>query len=88
MRSIGNKSGGQSRLLPIGNTSKRRHTPLDMCRPPHVWLQSGALQVFYGDGGNRTHVRDRAKVASTSVAGALVSSSARLAGGVAVDQPA
>jgi len=40
-----------------------------------------------GDGGNRTHVRNRVRMASTSVAGALISSSARLAGGVAGDQP-
>ena len=40
-----------------------------------------------GDGGNRTHVRDRVRMASTSVAGALISSLARLAGGVAGDQP-
>ena len=39
-----------------------------------------------GDGGNRTHVRDRVRMASTSVAGALISSPARLAGGVAGDQ--
>jgi len=39
-----------------------------------------------GDGGNRTHVRDRVGAASTSVAGALISSPARLAGGVAGDQ--
>ena len=40
-----------------------------------------------GDGGNRTHVRDRVRMASTSVAGALISSLARLAGGVVRDQP-
>jgi hypothetical protein len=40
-----------------------------------------------GDGGNRTRVRDRVRMASTSVAGALISSLARLAGGVAGDQP-
>jgi hypothetical protein len=40
-----------------------------------------------GDGGNRTHVRNRVKMASTSVAGALISSRVRLAGGVARDQP-
>jgi hypothetical protein len=47
-----------------------------------------AFRAFNGDGGNRTHVRDRVKMASTSVAGALVSSPARLAGGVAGNQPA
>ena len=41
----------------------------------------------YGDGGNRTHVRGRVMMASTSVAGALVSSLASLAGWVAGDQP-
>ena len=40
-----------------------------------------------GDGGNRTRVRGRVKGASTSVAGALISSSARRAGGVPEDQP-
>jgi len=35
-----------------------------------------------GDGGNRTRVRDRVKVASTSVSGALISPQDRLAGGV------
>ena len=49
-------------------------------------LQSGE-RVISGDGGNRTHVRDRVKVASTSVAGTLISSLARLAGWVAGDQP-
>ena len=49
---------------------------------------AGASGQKTGDGGNRTHVRDRVKVASTSVAGALISSPARLAGGVAEDQPA
>ena len=49
---------------------------------------SFALVLSTGDGGNRTHVRDRVKVASTSVAGALISSSTRLAGGVVADQPA
>ena len=39
-----------------------------------------------GDGGNRTRVRDRVRVASTSVAGALISSPTRLAGGVVGDQ--
>ena len=59
--------------------------------PPSVSPKSPHLQAFRGisgDGGNRTHVRDRVKVASTSVAGALISSPARLAGGVAGDQPA
>ena len=40
-----------------------------------------------GDGGNRTRVRDRAEMASTSVAGALISPRGRLAGGVPRDQP-
>jgi site-specific DNA recombinase len=40
-----------------------------------------------GDGGNRTHVRNRVWMASTSVAGALISSPTRLAGGVVGDQP-
>jgi hypothetical protein len=40
-----------------------------------------------GDGGNRTHVHDRVRMASTSVAGALVSPSSRLAGGVLGGQP-
>jgi hypothetical protein len=39
-----------------------------------------------GDGGNRTHVRDCVRMASTSVAGALISSLTRLAGGVVGDQ--
>src|SRR5271154_2040791 len=39
-----------------------------------------------GDGGNRTRVRDRVGMASTSVAGALISSLTRLAGGVVGDQ--
>ena len=39
-----------------------------------------------GDGGNRTRVRNRVKMASTSVAGALLSSPARHAGRVAGDQ--
>ena len=50
--------------------------------------RSFALVLSSGDGGNRTHVRNRVKVASTSVAGALISSSTRLAGGVVADQPA
>lgn len=40
-----------------------------------------------GDGGNRTHVRNRVRMASTSVAGALVSPLASLAGRVARGQP-
>lgn len=40
-----------------------------------------------GDGGNRTRVRGRVRMASTSVAGSLISSWARLAGRVAQDQP-
>jgi hypothetical protein len=47
----------------------------------------GSPEPKSGDGGNRTHVRDRVRMASTSVAGALISSLARLAGGVAGDQP-
>jgi hypothetical protein len=35
-----------------------------------------------GDGGNRTRVRGRVSMASTSVAGSLISSHARLAGRV------
>src|ERR1044071_3817275 len=35
-----------------------------------------------GDGGNRTRVRNRVTVTSTSVSGALISPSGRLAGGV------
>jgi hypothetical protein len=50
-------------------------------------LRNFAPACVSGDGGNRTHVRDRVRMASTSVAGALISSSARLAGGVAGDQP-
>src|SRR5215217_6895679 len=42
--------------------------------------------VRNGDGGNRTRVRDRVAAASTSVSGALISSSGRLAGGVSEDQ--
>jgi hypothetical protein len=44
-------------------------------------------RTYGGDGGNRTHVRDRVRMASTSVAGALISSLTRLAGGVVGDQP-
>ena len=60
-------------------------------RDPLQWCEVRVTSPRWfcdGDGGNRTHVRDRARVASTSVAGALISSSARLAGGVAGDQPA
>ena len=42
--------------------------------------------VTSGDGGNRTRVRDRVAVTSTSVSGALFSSRTRHAGGVARDQ--
>src|SRR6185312_17562081 len=47
---------------------------------------SGSVAIS-GDGGNRTHVRNRVRMASTSVAGALVSPLARLAGGVVRGQP-
>jgi hypothetical protein len=50
-----------------------------------VWFCSANVRLS-GDGGNRTHVRDSVMMASTSVAGALISSLARLAGGVAGDQ--
>src|SRR4051812_15055558 len=40
-----------------------------------------------GDGGNRTHVRDRVGLASTSVSGALISFPTRHAGGVVGNQP-
>ena len=53
---------------------------------PDSALQSQTRGIS-GDGGNRTHVRNRVRMASTSVSGALISSSARLAGGVAEDQP-
>ena len=43
---------------------------------------SGSSCITSGDGGNRTRVRDRVKVASTSVSGALISPQNRLAGGV------
>ncbi|MDT7753894.1 MAG: hypothetical protein QOD96_7556 [Pseudonocardiales bacterium] len=49
-------------------------------------LNGAALRGTSGDGGNRTRVRDRVAVASTSVSGALISSSNRLAGGVYEDQ--
>lgn len=49
--------------------------------------RSGFQEVpIYGDGGNRTRVRDRVTVTSTSISGALFSPSDRLAGGVAEGQ--
>jgi hypothetical protein len=65
------------RILPGARTRKPR--------PP----SSGpgfTRRTYGGDGGNRTHVRDRVRMASTSVAGALISSLTRLAGGVVRDQ--
>jgi hypothetical protein len=61
-----------------------RATIPDEEAPP--W-QGFAQRQESGDGGNRTHVRNRVRMASTSVAGALISSLARLAGGVVGDQP-
>jgi hypothetical protein len=49
-------------------------------------LRTNWRMTLSGDGGNRTRVRDRVAVASTSVSGALISSSDRLAGGVSEDQ--
>lgn len=49
-------------------------------------LQS-QIRGVSGDGGNRTRVRGRVRMASTSVAGSLISSCARLAGRVVQDQP-
>ena len=40
------------------------------------------MLIQSGDGGNRTRVRNRVTVTSTSVSGALISPSRRLAGGV------
>ena len=54
--------------------------------PPEAKAKSPVEWAKSGDGGNRTRVRDRAEMASTSVAGALISSRDRLAGGVARDQ--
>jgi hypothetical protein len=63
-----------------------RHPKRRRPRPPRG-LSRFDLRQDSGDGGNRTHVRNRVRVASTSVAGALISSLARLAGGVVRDQP-
>jgi hypothetical protein len=54
---------------------------------PGGLYKAPANEHLYGDGGNRTRVRDRVGMASTSVAGALISSSTCLAGGVVGDQP-
>ena len=64
-------------------------SPLFAARFPAA---AGSSQYFAsfrpsGDGGNRTHVRGRAKVTSTSVAGALISPSTSLAGRVVECQP-
>ena len=64
-----------------GSPKRYPRLPHDLALPSQM---GGGIS---GDGGNRTHVRDRVKMASTSVAGALVSSPARLAGRVAGDQP-
>lgn len=64
----------------------RNRSPVPAAKKPksaHLQRKRGAS----GDGGNRTHVRNRVRVASTSVAGPLISSSTRLAGGVVGDQP-
>lgn len=58
--------------------------------PPVPAAKTNNLQRkrgFSGDGGNRTHVRDRVRMASTSVAGTLISPLASLAGRVARGQP-
>ncbi len=83
-------------FTPTGiSTSSRRRWPKCWQTSPSESFQSSpptrardywAFGGVYGDGGNRTHVRDSVVMASTSVSGALISSLARLAGGVAGDQ--
>jgi hypothetical protein len=55
--------------------------------PPQKQPICSGKRGISGDGGNRTHVRDRVRMASTSVAGALISSPTSLAGRVVGDQP-
>ena len=59
------------------------HFNRSIAKPPRI----RGFRANSGDGGNRTHVRDRVRMASTSVAGALISSLASLAGRVERDQP-
>src|SRR6202035_3358435 len=56
-------------------------------RSPETPVPDVPRHHIYGDGGNRTRVRSRVWMASTSVAGALISSLASLAGRVVRDQP-
>jgi hypothetical protein len=70
-------------LQNAGIVPQRNHTHRLSAKPPRL----RGFRAFSGDGGNRTHVRDRVRMASTSVAGALISSLASLAGRVARDQP-
>jgi hypothetical protein len=68
------------------STTDPRVSEAPKAQPPEG-LGRFDLRQDGGDGGNRTRVRNRVRMASTSVAGALISSPTRLAGGVVGDQP-
>ncbi len=69
-----------------GHHRPPRRPCLQRGRRSSLLVETEASNCRDGDGGNRTHVRDRTAMASTSVARALISPSARLAGGVAGGQ--
>ena len=74
----------------IGRPFYRAFTRLNVLAlietPPDADTEDGSNSSHSGDAGNRTRVRGRVDVASTSVAGALFSSSGCRAGGVPEDQ--